>query len=918
MFFGLRRFSYLSTPGMKKTVLVGFFCAVGLFTRASHIVGGEFEIKHLTGNTYRVNLILYFDKINGLPGAKDLNVVARIYRMHDNARMTDVFLPLTTEEEVSYTQPECSNGEIETLKLIYTTTIILPDNLYNHPQGYYLVWERCCRNYSITNIISQAPPPNDPFFPNAAGQTFYLEFPPVVKDGQPFINSTPRLFPPLNDYACPRKPYYTDFAGTDDDGDSLVYSLVTPLNTHAAVAIPAAGPGTRPYPLVKWQTGFSLNDILHGAPDLQISTDGFLTVTPTVQGLFVFAVKCEEFRDGVKIGEVRRDFQMLVVEACPVAEPPQIVGRKKGTSTFTTPNQPLNVSFANTVTDADRCVQVRISDPDSEKIDDNFQEKVSIRVFPLNFKKSTRYLNELLPPVSNATLINGSTVDFEICFPQCPYLPDGNYQVGIIAYDDACSLPLSDTLVVNVFVQPPPNNKPAFTTANVNTTLNEGDPPLIIPIHALDADGDQLDVFVINDGFILSNVGMTLSLSTSTVGQLTGQLVWDTRCDVYDFTQKTNFNFKIITDDRDQCLFAHPDTMLITLNIILPGNSDPVISSSLQTASEKTIEVTRKIYEPLLFTVTGTDADNDLLVLRMDGLGFTPADYEATFDEVTDRGMVTSTFAWLPDCSTINLNTKNQFDFRFIVVDNANKCRFYKADTLHVIVYVEPPDNVAPELSVASTNPEITITDNALTAILGNPITLALSGFDADLTPDKDLLKLELIGKTGNVQPTGFSFLNAEGPSPLTTTFTWEPDCRIFKNSIYENNYLFTFLLSDNRCFNAKADTLELAITIKDVDGSDTNFLPPNFFSPNSDGVNDFFAMMEWDEATNDFINILPLDNCIGEFVNIRIYNRWGRQVFESANRDFKWSGEGLPNGVYYYLVKYSHKEYRGTVTLRF
>lgn len=76
--------------------------------------------------------------------------------------------------------------------------------------------------------------------------------------------------------------------------------------------------------------------------------------------------------------------------------------------------------------------------------------------------------------------------------------------------------------------------------------------------------------------------------------------------------------------------------------------------------------------------------------------------------------------------------------------------------------------------------------------------------------------------------------------------------------------------------------------------------------------------MMAWDDSANDFVNILPLDNCVGEFVSIRIYNRWGRQVFESTNRNFKWFGEGLPNGVYFYLVQYTHKEYRGSVTLRF
>jgi gliding motility-associated-like protein len=129
---------------------------------------------------------------------------------------------------------------------------------------------------------------------------------------------------------------------------------------------------------------------------------------------------------------------------------------------------------------------------------------------------------------------------------------------------------------------------------------------------------------------------------------------------------------------------------------------------------------------------------------------------------------------------------------------------------------------------------------------------------------------------------------------------------------------VFTFLLNDNRCFNVKRDTLALNVTIKDVDSSNTGFLPPNFFSPNNDGINDFFAMVTWDESTGDYVNILPPDNCTGKFVSIRIYNRWGLQVFESTNRDFRWTGEDLPNGVYYYVLKYTNKEYRGSVTLRF
>ncbi|MFM7852350.1 MAG: hypothetical protein ACKO96_10655, partial [Flammeovirgaceae bacterium] len=177
---------------------------------------------------------------------------------------------------------------------------------------------------------------------------------------------------------------------------------------------------------------------MNGNPDLSITKDGFLTVSPSGnQSLYVFAVKVEEYRNKIKIGESRRDFQMLVVDACPVASPPVITGKKKTDATFTY-KENMSVSFLNNVEDAQRCIQVRVSDIDSTKPDQNFTENIGIRVIGLNFKNPD--LNQILPSITTAVLTNGSTKDFEICFPQCSYTT-GPYQVGIIAYDDACSLP---------------------------------------------------------------------------------------------------------------------------------------------------------------------------------------------------------------------------------------------------------------------------------------------------------------------------------------------------------------------------------------------------------------------------------------------------------------------------------------------
>ena len=880
---------------------------------ASHIVGGEFEIVHVEGNQYRVSLILYFDELNGNPGAKDFNFTTAIFRKSDNFLMQNVFFSSYTITNVDYTQPECSNGEIVTSKLVYTTTLILSDTRYNDPEGYYIVWERCCRNYTITNIFSEDPQAGS----RQAGQTFYLAFPPVVKNGQPFINSSPRLFPPLNDYACPRKLYYVDFAGVDDDGDSLVYSLVTPLSTHTSEPFPPLLPA--PYPEVSFKPPFSLHNILGGLPDLKISDEGFLTATPTQQGLYVFAVMCEEFRDGEKIGEVRRDFQMLVVDVCPAAEPPQILGKKLADADFNF-DETMNLTFSNTVADDDRCIVVRVSDPDASKADDSFQERIRIKAIPIGFKKDVR---GVLPEVTAATLINGSTKDFQICFDKCPYV-NGPFEVGIVAYDDACSLPLFDTLKVTVNIQPPPNTNAYFTTPNVVALVNEGEKKTW-PIAGMDDEGDQLIVGVIVNGFKAEDVGMKIVQVKNEAGQYEGYLEWDTRCDVFDFSRKTEFDIQILLEDVDECNISSPDVMTFKLRVKLPGNGDPVIDSNLTSDPfERTVNgLKRKINESLTFNVTGKDPDIDYLVLGVKGVGFNIQDYDVSFPAATGNGSIMSPFKWNIFCDNVDLEEKDVFTFQFIVIDNANKCRLYKADTLDVTVELFPPDNNGPDLLIASLNPAVQMTNNELSIELGQQITLGLSGADPDVSPEADWLRLNLIDVTGTADPEGYIFAPAEGRGAVSTTFTWKPECSLFanitdENADWENSFTFTFNVVDDRCWNQKGDTVAVDITIRDVDRNDDDFMPPNIITPNGDRLNDFFAMVKLDETTGELVNILPKDNCTGHFEGISIYNRWGKQVYTSTDRDFQWYADGESAGEYFYLIKYSDTEYKGIITISF
>lgn len=907
-----------------KRFLVVAFLLFAIKAGASHIVGGEFEIIHIGGNQYRVNLIYYFDVINngfGNVDPEDMEptITAAIFQKSNGVLKRTVVLTFVSRTPVDYTQPECSNDFIETEKVLYSTVITMGDTDYNHPAGYYIVWERCCRNYTITNIFSQPPVGNNS--PNSAGQTFYLEFPPVVKDGQPFINSSPRLFPPLNDYACPYRPYYADFAGTDDDGDSLVYSLVTPLSTHQTVAVPAIGPA--PYPLVRWVEPFGLNNILAGAPDLKVSQDGFLTVTPTTLGLFVFAVKCEEFRDGIKIGEVQRDFQMFVVDGCQPADPPMIEARTLDAASTFSSGENMTLSFANTVTDQERCIQVRISDPDASSAIDNFTENVKIRAIPLNFRGTVSNFVKM-PTVSSATLTNGSTKVFDICFTKCPPFENAPFQIGIVAYDDACALPLTDTLKVSVMIEPPANTDPDFITPNVNAILNEGD-SIVFPIHAVDADNHIINVNYINNGFSLTAAGMSLHTIQHTNGTYKAQLVWDAACDLFDFTSRTSFEITALIEDQDVCNYPDPDTMVFKLQVLLPNNNDPLISTDLQSEDAAEFVVHRKVFENLNFNLFGKDLGNgadlrpDTIELVGVGLGF---DFDQHFiifpGDTSNVGNAMSPFAWTFNCDNVDLAQKNEFDFRFMVIDNRNKCQFYKADTLDVKVIVDPPDNQLPALTIVSTNPDLTINNNEMEVTLGQQISLGLIANDPDVNPFQDEVVIDLPEASGTpASPEGYEFASAKGNGYAETTFSWNPNCSIFGNGVYENEYYFTFATRDNRCFSEMGDTVTIKMVIRDIDGGDGNFLPPNFISPNGDEKNEFFAMVAMNDE-GELVDIMPADNCLGHFESVAIYNRWGKKLFTSKSRDFRWLPRNEAMGIYYYTLKFSNqKEYRGTITLR-
>ena len=190
----------------------------------------------------------------------------------------------------------------------YYETIV---NLAPLVGGYYIVYQRCCRNGTIANLIS----------PGNVGTTYWEHIPgPEIVA----VNNSPRFNkrPPI--YICANIPIAFDHSATDPDGDSLVYSLCDPfdgLSPSCPVVPGGAGcPTTNtppPYSSVPFASPYSSSYPLSSSPAININpSTGFLNGVPNLIGQWVVGVCVSEYRAGVLIGTHHRDFQFNVIN-CP-------------------------------------------------------------------------------------------------------------------------------------------------------------------------------------------------------------------------------------------------------------------------------------------------------------------------------------------------------------------------------------------------------------------------------------------------------------------------------------------------------------------------------------------------------------------------------------------------------------------------
>jgi gliding motility-associated-like protein len=244
------------------TILL-LFISLPVMVFATHQRAAEITFRHIKGLTYEFTLISY----TFTPSP------ANAYR-----------------DNLTVNWGDGTSREIPRVQITY-----LPDEItYNKyvgqhdfpgPSNYTISCEDPNRNGGILNI------------PNSINTPLYIYTELMIS---PFIggydNSPVLLIPPV-DNGCINQPFYHNPGAYDPDGDSLSYKLV-PCRGALGQVIPG-------YTYPQSSDSLSLNPV----------TGDLLWDSPQQQGEYNIAILVEEWRNGVRIGSVLRDMQIIIV-AC--------------------------------------------------------------------------------------------------------------------------------------------------------------------------------------------------------------------------------------------------------------------------------------------------------------------------------------------------------------------------------------------------------------------------------------------------------------------------------------------------------------------------------------------------------------------------------------------------------------------------
>ena len=386
--------------------LAGFFklalVLLALFTfneaHSSHIVGGDITYSYLsstaTSNTYRVKLTIFRD-CAGITMPSNMQV--RVVNAQTNGLIQNLTLlrvgPVIERSIICQGQvTRCTNPSSPingVQEYVYEVNLTMPNTL-TYPVR--LDYAQCCRANGITNLNS-----------SGSQETFLTTTIPA--QNMAYNNNSPIFLNPSNGVYCLGQLASLSLNAFDPDGDALVYSLV-----------PARRSFTNN---VLYAGSFNALSPLSSSTPITIDpSTGIINFTPTVLNQrAVIAIRAEEYRNGVKIGEVYRDLEVTIINcganATPVIAPIN--------------NQVVNVG--QTI-----CIPVTVTDANNNTI-------------------SVTATGGILPPATFTILSSGpGFTNAEFCFTPTSAHAANTFAISINALDNNCPIPAGSVRTFNITV----------------------------------------------------------------------------------------------------------------------------------------------------------------------------------------------------------------------------------------------------------------------------------------------------------------------------------------------------------------------------------------------------------------------------------------------------------------------------------
>ena len=247
------------------------------YSQKHSVFGGNIEVTQIGSNQFIMSATVQIDSFH---------VTSMAINAFDNA--TDTFVKtFTISLDSSAIIP--LRYQTHVIDTIYVNYLSDTFSIPNNPNGYYFVNNEFNRIRNVRNFEN-------------GNYIFTCQIPdPAISGGNSnpkFVNFNDSLLLILGE----RK--LLNFSCQDNDGDSLNYSIFQPFDSVSTI-------GGRPFTRVPLKPGHTLMNLFGPGPVCNLNSNtGYVTAGMAILSKYALTVKCEEFRNGVKIGEVQRDITL--------------------------------------------------------------------------------------------------------------------------------------------------------------------------------------------------------------------------------------------------------------------------------------------------------------------------------------------------------------------------------------------------------------------------------------------------------------------------------------------------------------------------------------------------------------------------------------------------------------------------------